>query len=117
MPNNNLVISAEDKKRLARAMYQILGRIRITNAQINPLTTAAGLKALAITAGAGLDYYTNETRRIVGAAFDNAIRIDLFTDANVAAANTNAGLLALCTAAGWDPDAASHAGAGDNWWN
>jgi len=116
MPNN-LVVSAEDKKRIARAAYQAIKKVVIADAAIAPLTTAAGLKALAIAPTTSADYYLNERRADTAATWDAAIGAGLFTDTNVAAANTNAGLLALCVAAGWDTDAASHVGAGDDWWN
>lgn len=73
----------------------------VTDAAIGPLTTVAGLTALFDVAG------TNEQnvhRRRSKYSFERAAHSDngIFTDADVAAANTRAGLYTLCSAVNAD---------------
>jgi len=74
----------------------------LTDAAIGPLTTVAGLRALLDTAGRNNEENTH--RRRCGITFDKITHADngIFTDANVAAANTRAGLYALCVAVNAD---------------
>lgn len=73
----------------------------ITDALIGPLTTVAGLIALFDASGTTEQ---NVHRRRSKITFERAAHSDngIFTDANVAAANTRSGLFTLCSAVNAD---------------
>jgi hypothetical protein len=87
---------AMDKRSLAPYFKNAITKARFTTGQIGPMTTAAELLSQAATNKSGLHYEDQrEIDRVINAQTGElplAIGMSVFTNANVAAANTVEGL-------------------------
>lgn len=97
-----------------------LNASNLTDAEINPWTTAAQLLAT-FTGRATGEYQQRQDMEFHYASIQAAIAAGVFTDANVAAANTLAGLRTVvinaATAAGLTPALPATYNSGNRAWN
>lgn len=91
------VVSTPDLERVAQIGWNAVKRANPADADLAPLTTTAGLKSLLDTDAAQDDGYTKKERDRLSNSIQAAIDIGILTDANVAASNTQALLLAVFT--------------------
>lgn len=96
-------IQLYDQREICKHALNAINASNITNAEVAPLTTAAGLLAL-FTGRTSGEYTQRQDMEFHYASIEAANGAGIFTDANVAAANTVAGLLTVLT------DAATVAG-------
>lgn len=96
-------------KEITKHAMNALNASNITDAEVNPLATAAALKALFV--GRATGYWTQRNdMEFHEASIDAAIAAGIFTDANVAAANTMAGLRTILITANSDLDSSYQSG-------